>query len=141
MRKADTTWTDQDGEDQKCVNYVNVRIDDRVISVECTKQDVIALSAIQSESYTLITGELGRVPSDDSETDLGTKYLERDRIERCLTRMLIVGGSLGRKTVAYGFVHWIDHWGGPHRGSQLYDGCVCAVFDLHLPTGNVHWTG
>ena len=102
MRKADTNWTDQDGEDEKCVNYVNVRIDDRVISVECTKQDVIALSAIQSESYTLITGELGRVPSDDSETDLGTKYLERDRIERCLTRMLIVGAWAGKQDLIEG---------------------------------------
>ena len=58
-----------------------MRLDDRVINVECTKQDAIALSAIQSESYTLITGELGRVPSEDNEIDLGTKYLERDRID------------------------------------------------------------
>ena len=91
VRKADTNWTDQDREDQKCVNCVTVRIDDRVINVECAKQEVITLSAIQSESYTLITGELGRVPNEDSESDQDTKYLERDRIERCLTRMLILG--------------------------------------------------
>ena len=70
---------------------VIVRIDDTVINVECSKQDVIALSAIPSESYTLITGEPGRVPSEDNETDLGTKYLERDRIKRCMFRTLIVG--------------------------------------------------
>ena len=64
VRNADTNWTDQDSEDQRCVT---VRIDDRVINVECTKKDVIALSAIQSESYTLITGEFERVPSEDNE--------------------------------------------------------------------------
>ena len=73
MRKAHTGWTDQESEDQKCFNCVTVRIGDRVINVECTKQDVIALSAIQSESCTLITGELGRVPSEDNENDLGSK--------------------------------------------------------------------
>ena len=61
------------------------------------KQYVIALSAIQSESYTLITGELGPVPSEDNETDLGTKYLKRDRTEKCLTRMLIVGAWAGKQ--------------------------------------------
>ena len=88
-----------------------MRIGDRVINVECTKQDVIALSARQSESYTLTTGECGRVPSEDNETDLGTKYLEQDHIERCTTKMgkMIVG--LGWRTVADGFGHWIDHWG------------------------------
>ena len=49
-------------------------------------RDVIALSPIQSESYTLTTGELGRCPSEDSETDLGTKCLEQDHIERCTTK-------------------------------------------------------
>ena len=63
------------------------------------KQDVIALSAIQSESYTLITVELGRVPSEDNETDLGTKYLGRDRTERCMAKMsmLIVGAWAGEQ--------------------------------------------
>ena len=45
VRKADTNWTGQDSEDQKRVNCVTVRTDDRVINVECTKQDVIAFSA------------------------------------------------------------------------------------------------
>ena len=73
VRKADTNWTDQESEDQKCFSCVTVRIGDRVINVECTKQDVIALSAIQCESYSRTTGELGRVPSEDNETDLGTE--------------------------------------------------------------------
>ena len=61
VKKADTNWTDQDSEDQKCFSCVIVRIGDRVINVECTKQNVIASNALPSESYTLITGELGRV--------------------------------------------------------------------------------
>ena len=93
VRKGYTGLTGQDSEDQKCFNCVTVRIGDRVINVECTKQDVIALSAIQSESYTLTIGELGRVPSEDNETDLGTKCLEQDHIDRCMTKMgmMIVG--------------------------------------------------
>ena len=82
--KADTNWTDQDSEDQQCSTCVTVRIGDRDINVERAKQDVIALSAIQSESYSLTTGELGRVPSEDHETDPGTKYLEWHRIKRCI---------------------------------------------------------
>ena len=72
-----------------------MRNGDLVINVECTKQDVIALSATQSESFLLTTGELGRVTSEDNEPDLGTKYLERDRIERCMTKMgmMIVGAG------------------------------------------------
>ena len=58
---------------------------------------MIALSAIQSESYTLATGELGRVPSEDNGTDLGTKCLEQGHIERCMTKMgvMIVGAWTG----------------------------------------------
>ena len=82
VRKADTNRTDRDSAYQECFSCVTVNMGDRVINVECSKQDVIALSATQSESYTLISGELGRVPSEDIGTDLGTKYLERDRIER-----------------------------------------------------------
>ena len=60
---------------------------------------MIALSAIQSESYSLTTGELGRVPGEDNETDLGTKYMERDRIKRCMTKMgmQIVGAWAGEQ--------------------------------------------
>ena len=76
-----------------------MRIGDRVINVECTEQDVVASSAIQSESYTLITGELGRVPSEANETDLVTNCLERDHIERCMTKMgmMIVGAWAGEQ--------------------------------------------
>ena len=89
VRKADTNWTDQDSEDQMCFNCVTVRtvrIGDRVINVECTKQDVIALNAKQ----------LSRV---DNDTDLGTKYMERDRIKRCMTKMgmMIVGAWAGEQ--------------------------------------------
>ena len=154
VRKADTNWTDQDSEDQKCCSCETVRIGDRVINVECTKQDVIALSAIRSKSYSLTTGELGRVPSENNETDLGTKYLERDRIERCMTKMgkMIVEAWAGEQFLVVSGT-------GVIIGEDLLEGhswtmgvvllvtvgvgllsCVCAVFDPHLPTGNVHVT-
>ena len=50
LRKADTNWTDQDSEDRKCFSCVIMRLGDHVIDVECAKQDVSSLSAIQSES-------------------------------------------------------------------------------------------
>ena len=37
VRKADTNWTDQDSEAQKCVNCATVRNEDRVINVEWYK--------------------------------------------------------------------------------------------------------
>ena len=87
VRKAYPGWTDQDSEDQKCFNCVPVRNGDRVINVECTKQEVIEMSATQSESYTLTTGEFGRVPSEDNETDLSSKCVEQDHNEKCMTKM------------------------------------------------------
>ena len=53
---------------------------------------MIASSTIQFESYTLIIGELERVPREDNVTDLDTKYLERDRIERCMDENVDYGG-------------------------------------------------
>ena len=115
VRKADTNWTHQDSEDQECFSCVTVRLGDRVINVECTKQDVIA---IQSESYTLVTEELGRVPSEDNETDPGTKHLERDRIERGMTKMgMIVVGAWAGEQLPVVLGTGSDHWGGPVRGS------------------------
>ena len=78
----------------------------------------MALSAMQSEAYTLTTGELGtgelgRVPHEDTETALGTKCLEKDHIERCVTKMgMMVVGGFGWTTVAGGVGHWVDHWRG-----------------------------
>ena len=107
VRKADTNWTDQDSEDQKCFSCVTVRIGGRVINVECTKQDMIALSAIQSESYSLTTGDLGRVPSEDNETILGYE-IPRTRPHREMYDEdgNVDCGGLGWRTVACGFGHW-----------------------------------
>ena len=43
--------------------------------------------------------ELGRVPSEDNEADLGTKHLERDRMKKCATKMgmLIAGACAGKQ--------------------------------------------
>ena len=62
-------------------------------------------------------------------------------------------GSLGLRTVACGFGHWSDHWEELFEGHSWTTGvvllvtvevgllsCVCAVFDRHLPTGNVYVT-
>ena len=72
-----TGWTtsliEQNSEDQKCFICVTVKDGDRVINVKCTKQDVIALSGIHFESFTMTTGELERVPSEDN----GTKCLKK----------------------------------------------------------------
>ena len=137
-------WTRQDSEDQKCFSCVVVRFGEHVIDVVCSQQDVVSLSAPESEFYAMTTGgargvhtknifsdlqvdvivrleadstsasgicrrrgvgrlrylhkkglwlqdqdatknvELGRVPSEDNEADLGAKYLERDRIKKCV---------------------------------------------------------
>ena len=58
--------------------------------VECARQDVVSLSATESESYTGNTGETRTIH---------TNYLGRDRIERGMTemRMLIVGAWAGEQ--------------------------------------------
>ena len=45
------------------------------------------------------TIELGRVPSEGNEADLGTKYLERDRIKKSVTKMgmLFAGAWAGEQ--------------------------------------------
>ena len=74
VKKTDTNWTDRDSEDQECFSCVVVRCG----GVECAKQDVVSLSATQSESHTWNTG--GARTSH-------TKYLDRDSIEQCMTKM------------------------------------------------------
>ena len=46
--------------------------------------------------------ELGQVSSEDNEADLGTKYLERDRIKKCVTKMgtLFAGAWAGEQLPA-----------------------------------------
>ena len=48
---------------------VTVKDGHRVINVKCANQDVIALSGIHFESYTMTTGEFERLPSEDNETN------------------------------------------------------------------------
>ena len=58
--------------------------------------------------------ELGRVPSEDNEADLGTKHLERDCIKKCVTKMgMLFAGAWAGEPVACGFGHCGDHWRGP----------------------------
>ena len=98
--------------------------------------------------------ELGRVPSEDNEADLGTTYLERDRMKKCATKMgmLIAGACAGKQLPVVSGTEVII-------GEDLIEGqswtmgvvllvtvgvlllgCARAVFDPHLPTRNVHVT-
>ena len=90
--------------------------------------------------------KLGRVPSEDNEADLGTKYLKRDRIERCMTKMgmLFPGARAGELLLVVSgteMIIWVDLIEGQ---SWLMVLCCSsqwfAVFNPHLPTGNVHVT-
>ena len=47
--------------------------------------------------------EKGRVSSDDIEADLGTDYLERDRITKCTTKMGMVFAGAGLENSCRGF--------------------------------------
>ena len=142
MRKADSNWTDQNSEDHKCFSCVVVRLGDRVIDVRCAKQDVISLSALQFEFYTLTTG---------GPRTIHTNYLDRDRIKRCMTKMgILIAGAWAGEQVACGFGHWSD------QGEDLIEGqswtigvgllvtfgvvllsCTCIVHSSHLPTGRI----
>ena len=51
--RTDANWTGQDSEDQKCLSYVVVRFGKHVIDVVCTEQDVVSLSAPESEFYAM----------------------------------------------------------------------------------------
>ena len=52
----DANWTGQDSENQKRFSFVVVRFGEHVIDVVCSQQDVVSLSAPESEFYTMTTG-------------------------------------------------------------------------------------
>ena len=156
VRKADAEWNGHDNQDQKCFSCVVARPGDHVIDVECAKQDMISSSALQSEFYALTTDgandirtENVCVPSKDREADLRTKYLDRDRIKRCVTKMemMFTGASAGKQLPVVSGT-------GVIFGEDLIEGqswtigvvllvtvgvvllsCACIVHDSHLPTG------
>ena len=98
--------------------------------------------------------ELGLVPSEDNEADQGTKNLERDRINKCVTKMgmLFARAWAGERLLVVSGTEMLN-------GEDLIVGqswtvgvvllvavgvvllsCACNVCDPHLPTGNVHVT-
>ena len=91
--------------------------------------------------------KLGRVPSEDNEADLGTKYLERDRIKKCVTKMgmLFEGAWAGEQLlVVSGTEEDLIEGQSWMMGVVLLVtvgvvllSCVIAVSISHLPTGNV----
>ena len=53
---SDANWTGQDSEDQNCSGCVIVRFANHVSDVVCANQDVVALTAPESEFCALTTG-------------------------------------------------------------------------------------
>ena len=87
------------------------------------------------------------VPSKDKEADLGTKYLDRDRIKRCVTKMemMFTGAWAGKQLPVVsgtGVIigeDLIESW---TMGVVLLVtvgvvllSCACIVHNSHLPTG------
>ena len=93
--------------------------------------------------------ELGRIPSEDNEADLGTRCLERDRIKKCVTKMemLFAGACAGEQLPVVSGTEVI--MGEDLIGGQSWTmgvvllvtvgvgpfGCACVVCGPHLPTG------
>ena len=92
VRKLNTNWTDRHSEEQECFSCAVVRCGD----VECAKQDVVSLSAIQPEPYTWNTGgartshtnclDRSHRPTDDQDGNddrggLGWRIVAEDFLE------------------------------------------------------------
>ena len=75
--RTDATWTGQDREDQKCFSCVVVRFDDHVIDVVCAKQDMVVLSAPESEFYALTTGGAHGIHAKNIFSDLHVELIVR----------------------------------------------------------------
>ena len=98
--------------------------------------------------------ELGRVPSEDNEADLGTKYLDRDRIKKCVTKMemLFAMAWAGEQLPVVSGTEILMGEDPSEGQSWILGGvllitvgvvllsCVFAVIVSHLPTGNAHVT-
>ena len=77
MVRTDANCTGQDSEDQKCFSCVVVRFGDHVIDVVCAKQDVVALSAPESEFYALTTGGAHGIHTKNIFSDLHVELIVR----------------------------------------------------------------
>ena len=163
----------------KSVSAVVVKFGEHVINIVSSKQDVVSLSAPESEFYAMTSGgahcihtknifsdlqvEVTVRQETDSASasgicprraDLGTKYLERDRIKKCLTKMevLFAGAWVGEQLPVVSGTEILV-------GEDLIEGqswtlgvvlfitvgvvllsCVFAVIVSHLSIGNPHAT-
>ena len=97
-RRSDANWTGQDSEDQTCFSRAVVRLKQtrpaqlalvgargvgrlrHLHRKELWLQDQVAKKIIVH----------GRVPSEDNEADLGTKFFEKDKIKKCVAKMSMV---------------------------------------------------
>ena len=94
MVRTDANWFGQDSEDQKCFSCVVVRFGKHVIDVVCSKQDVVSLSAQESEFYAMTTGGAHGIPTRNIFSDLQVEVIVR--LENDSTR---ASGSCRRRGV------------------------------------------
>ena len=94
------------------------------------------------------------MPSEENEADLGTEYLERDRIKKCVTKMgMLFSGACAEEQLLVVSGTEILIGEDQSEGQSWILGvvllitvgvvllsCVFAVIVSHLPTGNVHVT-
>ena len=84
--RTDANWTGQDSEDQKCFSCVVVRFGKHVIDVLCSEQDVVSLSAPESEFYAMTTGGAHDIHTKNIFSDLQNDVsvrLETDSTSAC----------------------------------------------------------
>ena len=75
--RTDANWIGQDSEDQKCFSCVVVRFGKHVIDVDCTEQDVVTLSAPESEFYTMTSGGAHCIHTENIFSDLQDEVIVR----------------------------------------------------------------
>ena len=75
--RTDANWTRQDSEDQKCFSCVVVRFGEHVIDVVCSQQDVVSLSAPESEFYAMTTGGARGIHTKNIFSDLQVDVIVR----------------------------------------------------------------
>ena len=73
--RTDANWFGQDSEDQKCFSCVVVRFGKHVIDVVCSKQDVVSLSAPESEFYAMTTGGAQGIHTKNIFSDLQVEVI------------------------------------------------------------------
>ena len=75
--RTDANWAGQDSQDQECFSCVVVRFGDHVIDEVCAKQDVVALSAPESEFHAMSSGGAHGIHTKNIFSDLQVELIVR----------------------------------------------------------------